>query len=278
MTQHSRPIAEILAAKLGAAATMRRWARPGNIPSPILCECCSRLVTKISPALIVLFTVAPAFPQANGSLVTHLREQDERLLTAVHRGDRTTWERLTTPDFEYVEEGVIQPRKEFLESIVDDGLQPLIIREYRVKLSGETAIVVHVDDVPSAAAPDGSPARYLMTETWQLIAGAWKLRLVHIEAIRTDPPAVALSAEQIDELVGTYKAGKQALLVRRERQRILLRRITGSEHEVRAETRDVLFVPGDTRMRLVFIRNTEGRVTGVAERYENLELRYQRND
>ena len=230
--------------------------------------------------LLLVLALIAGIPQAAAveeqSLSAELREHDERLLTAVHRGDRATWERLTTADFLYVEEGVIQPRREFLDGLAEDQLDPLIIREYRVERIGDTAIVVHLDDVPGIKSPDGSAARYLMTETWQRIAGTWKLRLVHIEAIRTDPPQVSLLPQQIDELVGTYKSGQRTIKIRRDGQRILARQGAAEERELRAETRDVLFLPGDTRMRRVFMRDSSGRAIAVAERYENLEVLYHR--
>ena len=71
-----------------------------------------------------------------------LYANDELLLTAIHRGDRNTWDRLTTSDFMYVEEGEVSRREQFLSELEDDGSMPLIIRNYEVKVIGDTAQVL----------------------------------------------------------------------------------------------------------------------------------------
>jgi len=210
-------------------------------------------------------------------LSRQLRAKDEILLSAVHTGDKKAWESMTTPDFAYVEEGVIQHRSEFLQALAPDGAEPLLIRDYAVHRIGDTAIVIHEDEVPShpllASRPNG---RYLMTETWQRVAHDWKLRLVHIEAIRTDPPRLALTHAQIDELVGTYRTTASSFVIRRDGERILGARPGRPEVELMAETRDVLFVPGDTRLRRVFLRDAAGEVTAFAHRDENSDVIYTR--
>ena len=117
-----------------------------------------------------------------------------------------------------------------------------------------------------------------MTETWQLIGGQWKLQVVHLEAIRIDPPAIALTSAQLDELVGTYRSGSDTYTIRRDGDRIFGKRNGGPEREQKAETRDVLFVPGDTRVRKVFQRNAQGRVTGFVRRDENSDFAWIRVD
>ena len=71
-------------------------------------------------------------PQLPASeLASKLRVKDEVLLNAVHRGDRRAWEKATTPDFIYIEDGDILERAPFLDGLQDDGFTPLIIRTYK---------------------------------------------------------------------------------------------------------------------------------------------------
>jgi hypothetical protein len=45
---------------------------------------------------------------------------------------------------------------------------------------------------------------------------------------------------------------------------------------LKAEAPDVLFVPGQTRYRKVFLRGSDGRVTGFAERREAWDIVWKR--
>jgi Domain of unknown function (DUF3471). len=198
-----------------------------------------------------------------------LYANDEFLLTAIHRGDRNTWARLTTSDFMYVEEGEVFRRTQFLRELKDDGLMPLIIRNYEVKIIGDTAQVFHQDDVPQRpGGVDESHSHLLMTETWQRIHGEWKLRLVHTDRIRVNPPPVSLSSSQIDELVGTYRSADKTYVIQRDGNRILGGKSGQPLIELMTETRDVLFQPDDVYLRRVFHRNTNGQVTGFIDRSE----------
>jgi hypothetical protein len=122
-----------------------------------------------------------------------LRANDERLLAAVHRGDRKAWAELTTADFMYVEEGQVSRREVFLEELAEDGLEPLVITNYEVQVLGDTAQVFHEDDVPHRPGVASTKnAHLLMTETWQNVDGRWLLRIVHTDRIRDLPPPVEL--------------------------------------------------------------------------------------
>ncbi len=229
--------------------------------------------------LVLLFVGAGQRPrggETDAELATLLRAKDQALLTAVHRGGRAVWERLTTPDFLYVEEGSVTGREEFLKELEPDFSEPLQIREYRVHRSGDTAIVVHRDDVPLTAEDLRRGGQYLMTEAWQRIGGEWRLRVVHIDAVRTDPPEVALTAAQADEMVGAYRHGEETYRIRRDGRRLVGVREGQAETELKAETRDVLFVAGNTRTRRVFQRDTAGKVTGFVRRDENTDVLWRR--
>lgn len=198
-----------------------------------------------------------------------LYANDTSLLKAVHRGDRVTWARLTTSDFMYVEEGEVARRTQFLSELEEDGLMPLIIRNYEVKIIGDTAQVFHQDDVPQRpGGVDESHSHLLMTETWQRIHGEWKLRVVHTDRIRINPIPVSLSSSQIDELVGTYQNADKTYIIRRDRNRILGGKFGQPLSELMAETRDVLFQPDDVYLRRIFQRNANGQVTGFIDRSE----------
>jgi len=198
-----------------------------------------------------------------------LYANDELLLTAIHRGDRNTWDRLTTSDFMYVEEGEVSRREHFLSELEDDGSMPLIIRNYEVKVIGDTAQVFHQDDVPQRpGGEDETNSHLLMTETWQRIHGAWRLRIVHTDRIRTNPYPILLTSQQIDELVGTYRNAGYTYIIKHEGNQILGGRTGKPFTELMAETRDVLFQSDNVYLSRVFQRGANGSVTGFIDRSE----------
>lgn len=214
---------------------------------------------------------------ADPDLTRLLRQNDELLLNAIHRGDREIWDRLTTSDFMYVEEGDVSRKREFLRALKEDGLTPLIIRDYEVQVIGDTAQVFHRDDVPQRpGSPSTKNAHLLMTETWQHVDGTWRLRIVHTDRIRIDPPAIALSPQQMDELAGTYRSKGMTYVIRHQAGQ-MLGSTDGTHFAVlKAETRDVLFEPGNVWVRKVFQRDTGGCVTGFVDRSENTERAWMR--
>jgi hypothetical protein len=227
---------------------------------------------KVAAALFILMSASDAAGQsqpATPDLTRLLRQNDELLLNAVHRGDRKAWDRLTTSDFMYVEEGKVSRKQEFLHELEEDGLAPLIIKDYEVQVVGDTAQVFHRDDVPQRPGASTQNAHLLMTETWQRIDGLWLLRIIHTDRIRIDPPAIALSAAQIDELVGTYQRASMRYVIRRQGDQIMGSLDGKPPAVLKAETRDVLFEPGNVWMRKVFQRDPHGTVTGFADRNEN---------
>jgi Domain of unknown function (DUF4440) len=197
------------------------------------------------------------------SLATQLRKRDEILLRAVHTANRAAWRTFAAPDFFYLdEEGGVTYLDAFLRQLAPVTSKPLQIQTYKLTRAGDTAVVLHEDT-------DENKVPYIFTETWQRLNGAWKLRVLHVANVLSDPPSIQLSQAQIDELAGTYRSESGICTIRREGDRILAKRADGPESEQRAETRDVLFSPGNPRVRKVFLRDAAGKVTGFVVRYES---------
>jgi len=230
----------------------------------------ARPVSLLSFAALLLSTALTAQNVADPALTAQLRAEDQLLLESVHNGNREAWDKATAPDFLYIEEGGITPRAEFLKELEADGATTLRIRTYELHRFGDTALVLHHDDIPASPGEIVRPGgEYLMSETWQLLNGVWKLHIVHVDSVRTDPPAIALTPSQMDELVGTYRNGSVAYTVHRDGKRLIGSRSGRPDTELLAETRDVLFVAGDTRTRRIFQRSADGTVTGFVRRDEN---------
>ena len=205
-------------------------------------------------------------------LATQLRQSDEILLKAFHTANRAAWQTFTAPDFFYLdEEGGATYLDAFLRQLVPMTTRPLQIQTYRLTRAGDTAVVLHEDT-------DENKVRYISTETWQRLNGAWKLRVLHITNLLSDPPSIQLSQAQIDELAGTYHSDSVTYTIRRDGHNILAKRSDGPETELKAETRDMLFSPGIPRVRKVFLRDAAGKVTGFVVRYENSDTLWTKVD
>lgn len=233
------------------------------------------MLRMIGKALLLVYPVM-CLAQSAGDVTRLLKGKDQALLNAIALGDRAPWDEALAPDFFYADEDMrIISRAEFLKE-----LQPLpkgssgnlVIETYDLHRAGDTAVVVHRDSETEQYFGSELHAKYLMTETWQLLAGEWKLRNIHCSAIPGDAPAIALNATQMDELVGTYQAGTLRYIIRREGDRLFGGQPGRREVELKAETRDVLIVPGQPRTIKVFRRDNAGKVTGFADRRENRDL------
>lgn len=236
------------------------------------------------PALLLASMVGLGFPlQAEEpDLAAQLRTMDQVLLDAIPVGGRAAWEREVAPDFVYVaEDGTVVDRADFLKALVPSppfDVSPYRIHDHAVAVLGDVAVVVHHDDETGEYFGSRLTGQYLTTETWQRLDGAWKLRSVHTSAVPTNPPAVALTPAELDEVAGTYRAATEMCILRREGDRLLSKSAGGPEREWKAETRDTFFVPGRTRLRAVFRRDAAGKVTGFSWCNENRAVAYTRVD
>jgi len=237
--------------------------------------------------LLAAATAATAAPAASESttappdVAATLRAADQALLDAIAPGDRATWDRLLAPDAVYVDEnGSVLDRAAFLQELVPlpPGLSGNIaITEHRVRLHGDTAVVVmRVDEHEDYY---GLPLRagYLMTETWLRRAQTWRLAMAHAWVVAPDPPAIELLASALEEYVGRYAGpGGQAYEIRREAEGLVGGRVGGTMRAMRVEMRDLLFVPGQPRVRKLFQRDARGQVTGFIDRREGEDIAWTR--
>jgi len=220
-------------------------------------------------------------PTAPPDVAATLRAADQALLDAIAPGDRATWDRLLAPDAVYVDEnGRVIERAAFLQELVPlpPGLSGHIdITEHQVRLRGDTALVVlRIDEHEDYF---GLPLRagYLMTETWLRQAGAWRLAMTHAWVVAPDPPAIELPAGALEEYVGRYAGpGGQAYEIRREAEGLVGGRAGGTMRPLRVEMRDLLFAPGQPRVRKFFQRDAHGQVSGFVDRREGEDIAWTR--
>jgi ketosteroid isomerase-like protein len=211
-----------------------------------------------------------------------LRAKDQALLDAFAPGDVKVWERALAADAVYVDEnGTVMDRAEFLKQLkpLPTGASGSIqISSYSGHISGDLATVVHTDDEQENYHGQALQARYLTTETWRREGREWKLHLAHAYAVLKDPPAITLPAEVLQQYAGRYTGGDDLVyLIQWDGKQLVGGRHGGSMTPLEIEVRDVLFVPGQLRIRKIFQRDEKGNITGFVDRRESWDLVWRRD-
>lgn len=225
--------------------------------------------------------VPGAAEQTTDQIAKLLRAKDQTLLDAIAPGDRKAWEAALAADAVYIDEnGSVMTRDEFLKQL--DPLPAgasgsLQITSYSVRVSGDLATVIHVDDEQENYHGEKLLAHYLTTETWRNEAGAWKLHMVHAYAMLKDPPAISLPNDVLQQYVGRYLAGNDLVyVIEWDGKQLLGGREGGTMTPLLVEVRDVFFVAGQPRIRKIFQRDSEGRISGFVDRRESWDLVWRR--
>jgi hypothetical protein len=224
-----------------------------------------------------------ATPQAATSTTSQsetgqiLKAQSQELLDAVTYGKPEVWDRyLDEHTVITTEDGKVHTKAEMVKDIkpLPEGVSgTLIVTEFKAVDHGAVAVTNYVADEHENYHGHPLHCGYLETDTWLKTAKGWRLIGSEILALRTDPPAIQLKDSLIDTYVGRYALTPTITYEIRRSEGKLEGRRSGRDWEVlKAESPDVLFVPGDPRYRKVFQRDAEGRITGFADRREAWDL------
>jgi hypothetical protein len=229
----------------------------------------------------LVLAVQAALSSSTSATAAELQSKDQALLDAVAIGDRSTWDRALSSDAVYVDEaGQIMARTDFLSALapLPTGVSgSLAIVDYRARLVGDTALVIHRDEEHEDYHGQALAASYLTTETWVRHDGEWRLAMVHVYAVNKDPPSITIARSKLDEYVGRYSAAPElAWIIRRDGDHLVGGREGKPQQPLLFEAFDVMFVPGQPRVRKLFHRNDQGRVTGYLDRREGQDVRWTR--
>jgi hypothetical protein len=210
-----------------------------------------------------------------------LRVRDQALLDAFAPGDVKVWDAALAANAVYVDEnGQVMSRAEFLAQLqpLPKGASGTIkISKYSAEVSGDVATVVHTDDETEDYHGQHLTAQYLTTETWQRQEGVWKLLQVHAYARLHEPKPITLPSAELDGYVGRYSAAPDLIyMVRREGDHLVGGREGRPPAPLLAEARDVFFVSGQLRVRKIFERDDQGKITGFVDRREGEDLLWKR--
>ena len=226
---------------------------------------------------LLLAVNTSASSDANNSVTVTLRAKDQALLDAIAPGTKKVWEDALASEAVYVDEsGMILDRKAFLDQLTPlpaGASGKLEIANYQAHVSGDLATVIHLDNEQETYHGQNLTAQYLTTETWRRDGDEWKLYLIHTYAVLKDPPTITLPEKELRQYVGEYSAAPDlTYVIRFDGQRLVGGKKGTSPKPLDVEVRDVLFVPGQPRIRKIFQRNESGKITGFVDRRESWDL------
>jgi ketosteroid isomerase-like protein len=251
-------------------------AMPGPFPRSPLAIAAS-LAMSLAACATAPPPIASTDPAAGGNLDRVLRAQTQEMLDAVAAGDTKVWDRYLDPQMLYLSEaGEVETKAQLLDELkpLPPGISGHIaISRFEVRPFGDTAVVLHVDEETENYFGHEIHAQYMNTATWRRASDGWKLIAQQVIATLADPPAIALSAAQLDDYAGNYRLTDEIhYAIRRDGDHLVGERTGRPPQALRIEARDVAFVPGQPRSRKVFQRDAGGRITGFADRREGRDI------
>jgi hypothetical protein len=232
-------------------------------------------------AALPLAVVPGAQSPPRSDIAALLERQTGELMDAVSAGNPAPWQRYLMDDVLYTsEDGILKSKHDLLTEIrpfPKDTSGTLRVTRFRAVLHGPTAIANYVADEEEHYFGQTIHARYLTTDTWIETPSGWHLAASHVLALRDDPPAHALPAARLDEYVGTYElSAGVTYTISRDGNSLVGQRSGRAKEPLRVEVADSLFVPGQPRLRKIFERGADGRVTGFVERRETWDIAWRR--
>jgi hypothetical protein len=205
----------------------------------------------------------------------------QELADALAPGTKEVWAHWTHPQFVLTDEnGVRIERSRFLAEMspLPPGASGTIkVVDFNAHRVGDTQVTTYALDESEHFHGEHLHATYRQTDTWVRTAPGWRLLASQIIALRTDPPAAELPAKLWDEYAGHYRLPDGLTLeIGWDGQSATLRRGSGATHALKAELADILFVPGDPRIRYLIQRGADGRVSRLIQRRESWDLLWSR--
>lgn len=231
--------------------------------------------------LLALSFLPQSFAQAADDVSETLRRQTQEMVDAVSDGKAAVWDRYLDPQAVYTaEDGSVSTKAQMVEQFgpLPAGVSGVLkVTDFKATVHESVAITNYVIDENEVYHGHKLHCQYRNTDTWVKTPGGWRLLAAQALALRTDPPAVALTAKQMAEYVGTYELAPAISYEIRLKDGGLEGQQTGRPAEaLKAEAPDVLFVPGKPRYRKIFQRGADGHVTGYAERREAWDIDWTR--
>ncbi len=144
---------------------------------------------------------------------------------------------------------------------------------WQFELHGNVAVTSFTDVLNQNFHGQPFHEKFRSTEVWLDEQDGWRMISSQTMALPEDPPAITLPTGALDDYVGTYKAGPDVIYQIARKGNELTGALDGNPAvAMKVELRDVLFTPGQPRLRKIFERDASGKITGFASRREGHDL------
>ena len=230
---------------------------------------CHRTVPKIV-LLALLVACLPAFA-ATEDVAALIKRQSQEFSDASASGDAVVLDRYLDDRVTFmIEDGSVITKRDILASA---GPSPkgisnhLVQADFHVQVYGPVAVTSFTDQSTVHAYGQVSHATYRSTEVWQQEASGWRMISSQTTAVPQDPPAATLPVKVLDEYAGVYKAGADiTFVIARDGEGLTGAVNGGKPYAIKVELKDVLFTPGQPRLRRLVQRDADGKVIGIITR------------
>jgi ketosteroid isomerase-like protein len=224
--------------------------------------------------MVLLCAAGPAFAEDASDL---LKRQTQEMYDALVPGKAAVWDKYLDADAAVTDEnGVITGKKDAVAQVtpLPKGISGTIaVTDWHIVFRGNVAVATHVADEHENFHGQHLHALYRTTTTWVKDPDGWKILGQQTIALQQDPPALSLPAAVLDEYVGRYRAAPDLIYAIARQGNALVGGVEGGKPgSLKMELRDVMFAPGQPRVRKIFTRDTSGQVTGFLSRREGRDV------
>ena len=211
------------------------------------------------------------------SLSDLLKRKTQAFSDAGVTGDKAEFAADLDPDVAFTNEDGSTPTK--AEMVEGAGPPPpgveraLKVTDWKLRRHGDVAVATFVDVLTQKAYGQTLHYRFRSTEVWRKSHGNWRMIASQTLALSDDPPVAQLPPATLDEYVGDYRVGPGAVVRIARDGNGLSASLNGAPGTgLKPEARDVFFLPGQPRVRRIFQRGADGRVTGYVSRRDGQDM------
>lgn len=197
---------------------------------------------------------------------------------AQQRGDRPALERLIADGFTFVHStGVVENRKQYIDRTVAQAARSPEIEFLEEQLRVyENGVAVWIARSVTRGGGDGSENNFRSTEVLVKTGKQWQWISVHSTKLPTRPAPAVVAPETLRSYVGQYQISADRVLTVTEEDGKLKGKAAGVRQIdliPKSETEFVWFSPdSNVDMRIVFIRDEQGRVTDALLRNDGKDV------
>lgn len=214
--------------------------------------------------------------ETDTAAITHL---SQAFSDASASGDAKTLDKLLDANVVFMgEDGTLSSKHDIVAgaSPPPAGTRNTLVQsDFHVALHGDVAVTSFTDNATFVTYGHTAHDSFRSTEVWLRKHGNWKMVSSQTIEVPVEPPHIQLAATELDPYVGTYQqAPGHAMRIERQGSGLVIIGRDNKPVPMLAESRDILFRAGSPRMRFVFARNADGRITGFDVRRAGHDLQH----